>query len=500
MNLVFLVADFPLQAVLRLPAASPELPGLGSTSGAAPAALFSDRSRRSVVLAANDAARGAGIEPGLRAGQALARCPGLRIHTARAEAEAEAQAALLAAALRVAPQVELTAPGIATLEVDGLPEAVQEQSAAAALTRLAALGLDAGAGLARTPGLALLAARAAGPGRVRRVRMSEELAFLNPHPLAALAPDPALAAVLQDWGLDTCGRLTAIPRDELGRRLGAAGVALWDQARGGQPRPLRSDALPLEFFARLELEHEVETLEPLLFLLRRLLDRLVLELEAATLAAGALRLELRLADATAPTRDFRLSEPTREAATLLRILHAHLETLRAPAPVVALALRLEPARPAGRQADLFETGLRDPHGFADTLARVSAVVGLERVGTPQLEDTHRPDAVRLVAPSPTLPAASAPPPGPGLVGRPLRRFRPPLPARLELVAGEPAYLWTERFEGALAGRRGAWIASGDWWQEERSWRRTEWDIGLAEGGLYLLVRTPAGWFVEGEYD
>ena len=500
MPLVLLVADFPLQAVLRLPPDQAELPGLDDRPAAdRPAALFSDSTRRSVVLAANAPARAAGVAPGLAAPHALARCPGLLIRTARPDAEAEARAALLAAAAAVAPQVELTAPGVATLDVDGLAPAARVPAAAAALALLAALGLAAAAGLAFTPLLARLAARAAPAGTVREVAPADEAAFLAPLPLAELEPPPEVAAVLAGWGLRTCGELTAIPRDDLGRRLGAAGVALRDRAAGGAPRPLRPERPPAEFAAALELEHEVETLEPLLFLLRRLLDRLVLQLDTAGLAAAELRLGLALADESAHARDFRLPEPTRDAAVLLRTLHSHLESLRTAAPVTGLALRVEPVRPPVRQSGLFETGLRDPHGFAETLARVVAVVGSGRVGTPEPEDTHRPDAVRLVAPAAVVPPP-APPAGPAPLGRPLRRFRPPLAARLELTAGEPTYLWTEAFHGALAGRRGAWVASGGWWQEDGAWRRTEWDVALADGGLYRLVRTADGWFVEGEYD
>ena len=98
------IADFPLHAVLRSGAFDP----------GGPAALFDGNGKKSLVTAANAAARATGVVPGLTAPQAVARCAGLAIHAPRPAAEAEARALLLATALNLAPVVEATAPGAAT--------------------------------------------------------------------------------------------------------------------------------------------------------------------------------------------------------------------------------------------------------------------------------------------------------------------------------------------------------------------------------------------------
>src|SRR5207248_764667 len=177
-------------------------------------------------------------------------------------------------------------------------------------------------------------------------------------------------AILARWGLRTLGDLTALPREEIVRRFGAEGLALCQRAAGGAPRPLRPVIAPQTFSATMEFEEEIETLEPLLFLLRRFLERLALELRASQFVAAELELTLRLEDETEHTRRFRLPEPTADVDILFRTLHTHLESLHTDSAIVALALRLTPARPLVRQQGLFETGLRDPHGFAETLARV----------------------------------------------------------------------------------------------------------------------------------
>ncbi|MBL9200067.1 MAG: hypothetical protein JNL39_06140, partial [Opitutaceae bacterium] len=248
------IADFALHAVLRTEA----------DPANRPAALFSDHGKKSLVLAANPAARAAGVTPGLTAPQAVARCPRLVIRAPSPRAEAEARATLLAVGLTLSPIIEDTAPGICTIDLKGadLPAChARGRHAAAELQRH---GLPGTAGLARTPLLALYAARAAD----HFLAVTDEKNFLAPLPLAAADPPPDLAGVLAHWGLRTLGDLTALPRDEIIRRFGAAGLALWQRATGGEPRPLRPVAPPRDFSAALEFEEAIETLEPLLFILR----------------------------------------------------------------------------------------------------------------------------------------------------------------------------------------------------------------------------------------
>ena len=77
------------------------------------------------------------------------------------------------------------------------------------------------------------------------------------------------------------------------------------------------------------------------------------------------------------------------------MLQTHLENFRSEHPIVAVALSAEPIKPAGEQFGLFETTLRNPHQLSETLARLTALLGGDRIGTPVLEETHRPDAFRM---------------------------------------------------------------------------------------------------------
>jgi protein ImuB len=82
----------------------------------------------------------------------------------------------------------------------------------------------------------------------------------------------------------------------------------------------------------------------------------------------------------------------------------------------------------------------------------------------------------------------------------LRVFRPPLPVRVDLQHGVPAFVSASGVRGAIVERAGPWRASGDWW--DVAWSREEWDVRLESGALYRIFRDGLreSWFVEGELD
>jgi len=526
------LSDFALQAVLRLEQAPPA--GPLALLGAGP---------RAVLAECNDAARASGVAPGLTVPQALARCPRLVVRAPHPAAETDARAALLAAAFTLSPAVEATAPGVCTIDVTGLAEREREPALAAALDQLASTGLLATGGIAATPLLALYAARwsatslppealAKGGGRAgqspssnpnadkdqsapggrapprpipcsvpspRLLVVRDGRSFLAPLPLAAADPSPAVAAITAGWGIRTLGEFAALPKSDIAQRLGGEGLALWERCVGETDRPLQPVVAAPTFAAALDCEHELETVEPLLFILRRFVDRLALELASAALAAATIELRLILSDETVHAHSIRLPHPSTSADVLFRALSTYLDALRTAAAIAGVRLSLEPTRISRRQEGLFDCALRDPHGFTETLARAAALVGPDRVGTPRVQDTHRPDSVQLTAPpeviAPLAPAFALSP-----LGLVLRRYRPPLPATVELAGRFPAYFWTSSAHGPVREHAGPWYSSGTWWEIQHLWEREEWDVELESGGVYRLVRTPAGWCLEGEYD
>jgi protein ImuB len=157
-----------------------------------------------------------------------------------------------------------------------------------------------------------------------------------------------------------------------------------------------------------------------------------------------------------------------------------------------------PARRQERQEGLFDAGLRDPASFWENLARVAAIVGDDRVGTPAPVDTHRPDAFTMERPaeavSPPAQAPVHPPSGPVL-----RRFRPPWPVRVVCDAGRPVRLEGGRLEGRVCAALGPWLGAGDWWKPG-DWAAETWQVEMAAGGVYQVSCTRDGWGVEGMLD
>jgi protein ImuB len=421
--------DFPLQAALR------HVPELWDQ----PVVLVDPESTTPRVIMATPAARAQGIPDGATPPQVLARCREAQIRHRARHQEAAAMDALVQVAFGFSPHVEATGPGMLTLDLRGLAEfsdparyPVWAQRLRDAVT---GLGFRTRVGVGATPNLARHAA--VWSEDVRVVGVASE--FVAGLPVAALEPSPHVTDLLQQWGIRTVGEFLALGQAELSERLGLEALALVAAASVSSVRPLHLVRPPERFEEFWEFEHEIETLEPLLFLLRRFVEGFSQRLGALGLAAEHLQLRLRLESGDPLEWRMRLPEPTRQADALFRTLQTHLESVRTASPVVGVALAAEPARPRQRQFSLFEAAVRDPHQFQETLARLSALVGADRVGTPLRENSHRPDAFRLVppdfenAPAPTRPTPAL------LASTPVRRLRPARPARVEIRIVAPKH-------------------------------------------------------------
>ena len=480
---VVLMPNFRLQAALRF---RPQM-------RAQPVAITGDDG---AVLEISSDAETSGVRAGMPGVQALARCPALTLLPRALAAERAAQGALIELAGSLSPEVEATGDGCATVDLRGAKISDWPRWCGAVVARLAALELEGKVGVAPNPDLAFLAARRAAPSLVVQTPGT----FLAQLAVAEIDPPPHLHALLHDWGIHTLGQLTSLPRGELADRLGPDADRLWQRASGQTERLLRLVRPVEEFAEAFDFEHEIETVEPLLFILRRFLDSLAMRLDAAHRVAARLILTLPLDDGAAHERAFTIPSPTADAEVLFRVLHTHLESLQLAAHPTGARLLIEPAQPAHQQLRLFESALRDPNRFGETLARLAAIVGAENVGVAEIEDTHRADAVRLASPrfhQQQRDAATAAPSR--AIGLPLRRYRPPVPAQVRVVRQEPVEVSAPSASGRVTDALGPYRASGGWWERER-WGVEEWDVEIAGRGLYRLRREDQSWVIEGCYD
>jgi protein ImuB len=477
-----------------------------------PVAALRGSTLRTVVAVTPEAAS-AGARPGMSATEAATRVPDLVGRLEAPEAERGAAAALLDAAWTTSPRVEVIDPGCLALDLAGLASLfgnerrIGERLAAAG----EAVGLPVRVGIGATRTLARLAARA---GALLVVAPGTEQEFLAPRPLGLLEPEPDLGLALERWGIGTLGALAALPTPALLARLGPAAIRLQAMARGLDAGPFVPHPAPEPCREAITLDWEVPSLPALAFILDRLLGQLAARLLLREAGAAALRLTLRLADGGAHEHRLDVAAPLRDGRTLGHLLRAELETVRLPAPVVAVAVEAEPAPLAALQADFFAPPRPSPRELGEILGRLAAVVGADRVGAPVASDTHRPDAVLLtpfpgggaepaggVGGSPSRLAGSRPPPwvtGAGLVRR---RLVPPRAAEVECQGGRPVRVEAAGLRGAVVARAGPWPTAGEWWAET-TWAREEWDIALPDGTACRLARDLAtdAWTVDAVYD
>lgn len=336
--------------------------------------------------------------------------------------------------------------------------------------------------------------------------------------------------VLRRWGIRTCGQLAALPPDEVAARLGARGTRWQREARGEETRPLVPYVDEETFEATLDLEWPIEGLEPLSFVLGRLLEPLSARLERRDRAAAVIHTDLTLVSGTRHQRTLQLPSPMREAKTLRTLILLDLESHLPGAAVDRVAIRVEPTPGRVLQWSLLERAQPAPEQVSTLVARLTALMGESHVGTPVPADSWRPgqfsmapftlpppgeastapDAAAETARSALGTSATGTPP----VGVAFRRFRLPVPARVLVREGRPLRITPDRrgiAGGSVVEAAGPWRTSGAWWaarpQSDQpvtgtSWNRDEWDVRLGDGTAcrVFLERDVGQWYIEGLFD
>ncbi len=520
------VPNFPVAAALRV---EPELQ-------ARPIAILEGTPPLEKIIAVNENAGAFGITPGMTKAQGEL-CAELALRPRSALQESSAHAALLDCAQSFSPCVEDSTPDTVFLDLAGmesllgsLPEILR-----AIFNRATALGLQANVAIASNPDAALLAARGlCGVGTacagITLIPAGKEAEQLGPLPVEVLFSDQLeadqkkeadrLLETLDRWGIRNLRALAALPQVALSERLGQEGLRLQRLACGAALRTLVPVEAPLVFEEAVELEHPITLLEPLAFLLNRLLEQLCARLGSRALATQELRLTLELesySSSSSPTsknnfvRTLRLPLPMLDAKVFLKLLQLDLSAHPPGAPIMKIHLAAEPARPRSAQGGLFLPPSPEPEKLELTLARIAGMVGEHKVGALEILDTHHPEGFRMrrfvaeVARSvPQKQNPDAAQAASAITG--LRRFRPPLRASVTLENSQPTHVACNKKEvgGEVLWKAGPWRFSGDWWERE-VWSRDEWDIALKNAetiSLYRLVHDLLGgsWFVEGTYD
>jgi len=406
---------------------------------------------------------------------------------------------------------------------------------------------------------------------------------------AALKDVDALLDVLRRWGVKTLGTLAALPAGEVYERLGARGVLWQRMARGDDQGPLVPCVPDDPFEGTLDLEWPIEGLEPLSFVLARLFEPLADRLERADRGAAILHTHLRLTTREVYARTVQLPAPMRDPKTLRTLVLLDLESNPPSAAIDRVRVLVEPTPARVLQWTLYERAQPSPEQVSTLLARLTALMGEGHVGSPRLVNSWKPGAFEIGSfavtqgtrdqgsgasqgsgtrdqgsgasqGSGTRDQGSGASQGSGTrdqgsgasqgsgsrdqVGNrdqdacatALRRFRLPIPARVQMQDGRPVRVMVDRrgvAGGAVQQSAGPWRTSGEWWndgqvgqvgrvgqvgknpliphrpyqthqtyQPSQAWDRDEWDVLLTGGEAYRIYveRDVGQWFVEAVID
>jgi protein ImuB len=415
-------------------------------------------------------------------------------------------------ALEFSPAVEKTSSDTVVFSIAALRKLIGSPHQIA--SEICRLGyertIEANLAIASYPDTAILLARNC--LGVILVTPGEERFKLGPLPLTCLlmpeAPvDPDLLDILNRWGLKTCEDLAALPEQGIGERLGQAGIYLRNLARGTINRPLRVSAAETNYEKRMELEDSIHLLEPLLFLLGRVLSELCGCLRSQSRAARAIEARFELEESKEYRCELEFPVPLVESPAMLKLLQLHLERRPPNAPILAFTLRVEPAEPRRLQHGLFLPPTPPADKLQVTLARIEGMVGKANVGSPALLNTHRPDAFRMTALDTSDIENAHKTISIETLGKQqmlrlaMRLFRPALHAHVRVAGIAPQNVVAQGVRGDVIQSAGPWKTSGEWWTST-SWIHEEWDVELDDGALYRIYRElpTREWYVHGIYD
>jgi protein ImuB len=501
------VPDFVVQAALL------------RESKTLPVALLDGPDSLLKVVACNASARNAGVAVGMTKLQA--EVCGITVRKRVAEHEESAKNVLLDCAYHFSPKVEVTSPGTIILDLSGSERLLGtgKTLAQTILSEVTKRSFDSNVSIAANPDTAHYASR--GFKGIMVIDPQDEARRLGTLPIEVLGLESDVLETLNAWGIRTFKALAALPAIPLTERLGQYGLHLQRLAQGSVIRELIPSGLLESFQESTDLEEPIELLEPLAFVLNRLLEQLMGQLVERSLATDQIEIELFLevhpdCEINAPVmassmlttyqRTVKLPLPTQDAKVLLKLIQLDLAAHPPHAPVKKIKLQAVPVRIRFTQAGLFQPLAPEPAKLEITIARIRALVGetdlhgRERVGFPALLDSHRPDHFQVIPPNAkhgnTEPSAKLS----------LRRFRPVIPARVEVSADQaPVWIGFLRKKARITQTSGPWKSAGEWWDAAGHWIREEWDVNLILDGhaaLYRIFRNLAtrSWFVEGMYD
>lgn len=486
--------EFPAQALLRLRT------DLQST----PVAVLEGRAPLEIVSSLNRAAHLKGAVQGMTRLEAEG-IAGVRLLARSLEVEAAARAVLLECVSQFSPRIEEVPAATASAFVldiagTGLLFGPPETLAQRLRATLTTAGFRASITMSTNFHTARL--KAATSRGITVIPEGQEATALAKLPLAALNLAENQAETFAIWGIRTLGELAVLPEMDLIARLGQQARHWRDLARGVAAHTFQSIEAEFTLKEFFNFETPVEEMDSLLFVGARMIDCLVARASVRALSLATLTVELALAGGRQHKRVIRPALPSADRKFLLKLLQLEIAAHPPQAAVLSFTLTAEAGQSSKVQLGLFAPQTPEPSRLDVTIARLKAIAGEDRVGSPVLEDTHRSGSFRMEGFSVSGVSAGSKASRPRMA---LRRMRPPVPVRVQLHTTKPAAFRDADGNHEITAAYGPWRSRGCWWSTV-GWDEEEWDV-LAQAGnggavacLLVQDRRKREWRLEAYYD
>lgn len=484
---------------------------------------------RGEVFACSAAARAEGVRRGLRVREAQSRCTGLLVLPYDPVLDHRVFEPVVAAVEQIVPGVQLSRPGTCVMRARGPSRYYggERQAAEALLHTLGSVGVaGAQVGIADGPFAAEQAAKLHSPAEenIRIVPAGSSPEFLAPFGVELLAR-PELAALLRRLGIHTLGSFARLDEMQVRDRFGPDGVLAHRLASGSDPSDVDARVPPADHSSVVEFEPPLDRVDQVAFAFRTAAEEFVARLQASSLVATAIRIEVSTENGDSRSRTW-LHPRFFTAGDVLdrvrwQVQGAGIAESGLNSAIAKLRVEPESVDPAGNHEAGLYGGATDER-IHSGLSRVQSMVGHTGVLTARIAGGRQPSDRRILVPWGDLPPggeasvrASQGLPWPGRVpGPPPATVFPERRRVLVSGAGGADVAVDDRGElsavpvsfaepggkpGAVSAWAGPWPVTERWW-DAGGRRLNRFQLVDESGGAWLLVLDDSGWWAEARYD
>ncbi len=376
-----------------------------------PLVLHADEKGSQRVCFASSTALKYGVRPGMTVASALALEPSMVRLRFDLFAEAKALASVGETLLSLAPGFQLDGPEGVWLDASAAPLSGSETRwAERVLSLCRSLGLYGRC----VVGSERFSTQALARWTVERIRVVP--AQGGPHmaklPLVALEEGwlgEGAAAPFRALGLSTLGELAGLSVGALVGRFGTMGLQAARLCRGEDDSHFVPEVLPQVLEESVQLDWPAEHLEPVLFALKMLVDRLCARLQGRQQAVVRLTVKVGLDGGDPLIVPLVLARASAESRLLVELIRHRLTDVTVRQPITSLHLRVdESSIDNGRQLGLGEA----PAGEVElevVMSRLQSALGEGALFSAAPLATHRPEAAWAhTAPLPNVENQNAP--------------------------------------------------------------------------------------------